>query len=536
MYSLIIVDDEQDVREAVISTIDWESLGFRIVAEAENGREAFDLVERLNPDVLITDIKMPYMDGIELVRTVRETNPAVKIVMLTGFSEFEYAKSAIKYNIIEYMLKPISAQSMTETLQTIRKKLDDEREESSNLERLKSSYMESLPIIREGFLVSLVTSSQPLSGLRQQINKLGLKLTGCSNLVFTVDISSEGLAGSSFATDDVIMVLESVLNLVKRIVEKYMMAECFRCGEKITVILSGSRAEIERYSSILMREISQSAEKSMGLRIVIGSSGRFDEFMQVQQAYHDSLAALNYRFAAGEDNIICIDDLEPGRRAAFRLPESLTLELDALLKTGSSAEIGRFINSLFEQLLREKATAADYRLCIFEIASVAVRATRVLNDPAEEAQGLSLIGELYNNKSVDEIRQKLKSQCTRLNEQISQQRQKNASIIIDQAWAYIRANYADANASVKSASQHLHVSPNYLSALFKKGTGDSLINALISVRMEKARELVQSTGMKVLEIAGHTGYTDQHYFSYCFKKHFGLSPNEMRSNLNTGRL
>lgn len=535
MYSLIIVDDEQDVREAIVGTMDWASLGYYVAAEAENGLEALDLVERLNPDVLITDIKMPYMNGLDLVRAVRETKPAVKIVMLTGFSEFEYAKSAIKYNIIEYMLKPISAQSLTETLQTIKNKLDSEREESSNLESLKRSYHESLPIIREGFLVSLVTSSQPVSNLKHQIEKLGLRLGGQCSLVFTVDVSREGLAGSSLGTDDYDMALESVLNMVKRITEKYFMAECFRCGDKITVILSGDRADVERYAAILMREICQSAEKSLGLGIVIGASSRFEELTQVPQAYRDSISALNYRYASGEDNIICIDDLEPGHGAGFRLPESLALELDALLKTGGNSGIVSFIDALFERLAREKASPADYRLCIFEVASVAVRASRVLNDPAEEAPGLSLIGELYNNNSIEDIRRKLKSLCARLNDRIAQQRQKNTSVIIDQAWAYIRANYADASVSVKSVSQHLHISPNYLSALFKKGTGDSLINALISVRMNKALELVQSTGMKILEITERTGYADQHYFSYCFKKRFGVSPNEMRSNAGAGR-
>jgi two-component system response regulator YesN len=516
MYSLVIVDDEQDVRRAVVSTIDWGSLGFCVAAEAENGVEALELVHQINPDVLITDIKMPYLNGLELIKAVRETNPAMKILMLTGYGEFEYAKSAIKYNIVEYMLKPITAQSLTETLQSLRKKMDEEREEISNIEKLKKGYRESLPVIREGFLVSLVTCSQPASQLKLQIANLDLKLGNSEGyLVITVDLDREQLVCSRLGAGDFGMVLESVLNLVGKIADKYLPAECFRCSDKVTAILSGSKHDLERYAPILMREISQSAKKSLDVDVTIGASGRFEDIALASRAYRDSLSALNYRLAAGEDGIICIEDLEPGL-SVYRLPETMTTELDALLKTGCASEIERFVNFIFDTLSKEKISPADYMLCFFEIASVAVRASRVLDDPAEEALSLSLIGELYSNKSVDEMKRKLKSACLRLNEKITQNRQKNASVLVSQALAYIQANYANSGISAKSISQHLHISPNYLSSLIRKATGGSLIDALISVRMDKAREYV-------------------HYFSYCFKKYFGVSPNEMRLNLGSAQ-
>lgn len=533
MYSLVIVDDEQDVRKAVVSTIDWDSLGFCVAAEAENGVEALDLVHKLNPDVLITDIKMPYMNGLDLIKAVRDTNPAMKILMLTGYGEFEYAKSAIKYNIVEYLLKPITAQSLTDTLQSLRKMLDEEREEISNIEKLKKGYQESLPVIREGFLVSLVTCSQPAPWLKHQIENLNLKLGNSEEyLIITVDVDQERLSGTSLGSGDFGMVLESLLNLMGRITEKYLHSECFRCSDRVTAILSGSKHDLERYSPILMREISQSVKKNLYLEVLIGASGRFEDIALASRAYKDSLSALNYRFAAGEDGIICIEDLEPGL-SVYRLPETTGMELDALLKSGSAAEIEQFVNSIFSKLSIEKISPADYMLCFFEIASVAVRASRVLNDPAEETACLSLIGEIHGSKSVDEMKRKLKCACLRLSEKITQNRQNNASIVVSQALAYIGANYADSGISAKSISQHLHISPNYLSSLIRKATGGSLIDALIAVRMEKAREFVQSTSLKILEISQRTGYTDQHYFSYCFKKYFGLSPNEMRLSLGS---
>jgi len=124
MYTVVIADDEEELRRAIVRRIDWESIGFRVVGEAENGVEALELVEKTGPDLLLTDIKMPFISGIELARQVREIRPATQIAFLSGFDEFSYAQQAIQYNIISYMLKPISMVELTEELRRIKAKLD----------------------------------------------------------------------------------------------------------------------------------------------------------------------------------------------------------------------------------------------------------------------------------------------------------------------------------------------------------------------------------------------------------------------------
>jgi len=155
MYKLILVDDEEDVREGVSQEIDWHAYGFAVLAKAENGKEALDLVERLRPDVVVTDIRMPFMDGLQLAEAVRRQFPATRIIILTGFDEFEYAQKAVKLYIDEYVLKPFSAVELIDALVKVKNRMDEEAAHRENNQLLRESYRKSLPVLREVFLSSL---------------------------------------------------------------------------------------------------------------------------------------------------------------------------------------------------------------------------------------------------------------------------------------------------------------------------------------------------------------------------------------------
>ena len=150
-YRILLADDEEEVRKAIIRNIDWESLGFRVAGDADNGEEALEKIEQLKPDVLMTDIRMPYMDGLTLAARVRQKYPSIKILIFSGYDDFEYAKQAIKLNVTEYILKPVNSQELTKILARVRDCLDEEIEQRRNVRLLRESYLNSLPILRELF-------------------------------------------------------------------------------------------------------------------------------------------------------------------------------------------------------------------------------------------------------------------------------------------------------------------------------------------------------------------------------------------------
>ena len=156
LYRIILVDDEEEVRKSIIKKINWQAAGFKVVGDAENGQEALEKIELLEPDVVLTDIKMPYMDGLTLAGKIREKYPSIKMVIFSGFDDFEYAKQAIKFNVIEYILKPVNVEELTAILLKIKSNLDEEIAQRRDVNLLRENYRQSLPIIREHFLNDLI--------------------------------------------------------------------------------------------------------------------------------------------------------------------------------------------------------------------------------------------------------------------------------------------------------------------------------------------------------------------------------------------
>ena len=156
LYKIMLVDDEEEVRTSIIKKINWEANGFEVVGDAENGRDALEKIENLEPNVIITDIRMPYMDGLALTENIRQRFPSIKVIIFSGFDDFTYAKEAIRLGVTEYILKPVNVDELTEILKKVRAKLDEEIESARNIDSLRESYKASLPVLREQFLNKLI--------------------------------------------------------------------------------------------------------------------------------------------------------------------------------------------------------------------------------------------------------------------------------------------------------------------------------------------------------------------------------------------
>ena len=532
MYSLMLVDDECDVRKAILETIPWGELGFEIVGEAENGREALDIAEKLNPDVIITDIKMPFMDGIEMVKALREYNPTTKVVFLSGFNDFEYAQSAIQYNVIEYLLKPISAENLCNTLKSIRSKLDEERGELSSIEQMKKSYETDHEIMRMGFLHALLSGGLTAEYISAGIPKLNLQLDGECGLVFVTKPGKTSLEANLLGVEDTDLLMISISKMVTQTAGRHMRHETFWHLEHITTILSDTEENIDKNSEVLMREIQQNLERFFGVSSSIGVSKKFKGAVNARAAYESACAALEYRLLLDKNMIIHISDIEPAGEVRFLFDERSEAELKSIIKTGTKEQATQFIDATFDNMRGSNASLSDYQVCIIELFSVVVRAAKAIIPASELNVGnnLNFITEVLSHENIDDVKEWFERLCHRVIEHISLQRHDNAEVISGRGLEYMTANYADFDLSLKTLSEHLHISPSYFSSIFKKTVGDSFTNVLTKIRMERARELLLSSGKKIFEIACETGYADQHYFSYCFKKYFLVSPNEMRRN------
>ena len=413
LYTVVVADDEDELREAVCTMIPWQDYGFCLVGSASNGLDALQLVEKYEPDLLLTDIRMPFISGIELARQVREVRPATNIAFLSGYDDFEYAKQAIQYNIISYMLKPLTLEGLGKELRTIRQKIDAQfamfRQTSPGGESQDLRVTMLMPLVLDDY-----GEQEGENRAEEYARQCGLLRDQEDKPHYTVMVST--LMGEDGANET----LPSFVASVDRLAAKYLRSVSFFASGKVITVLLGNPSDFDEYLHILTDEIPQMANRVLGKRCRIGVSRTARALTALHGAYREAMEAL---------------------------------------RQGDRTEGG----------------------------------AQFIGDLSPTVKGGSLL-------------------C------------KRALDALDQ-------NYMDANLSLVSLSGILDVSPNHLSACIKKYAGETFINILIRKRMEAAREMVSSSSLKVQEISQRCGYTDQHYFSYCFKKYCGESPNTMRRRL-----
>lgn len=518
MYSVLVVDDEIRQREAVIKSVEWEKAGFKVTGDAENGIEALELLEKLEPDLILTDIKMPLMTGLELARKAREIRPATKFVILSGYDDFEYAQEAFKYNVIRYLLKPISASEMSEEFVKIKAEMDEE------FERLKtgsSNEHTELRLKKAEFLLPLLLGTgediYTVQELKDSAKRLGL-IKSDGDCYSVVASKFKTFAGENCTG-------EHHIDFVNSIVSKYALCESFFVNGRIITLVTSEPEEMSTKLRLPVIELVQSAKKLFNQKCTIGISQTVDTPSLLSLSCTQAITARRYT-SDGAGDIRFINDQE--RKSTFELEnvEKSVYKLEQLLKLGSKEEISKFLDDMLSGKNRD---AIDY--LIIQILATAHRCVSVLSDSNALSQLFSTNNLFTSRLSFDfneQYKKELISFCLDARDIISRSQRHESEAICDRALQIINDEYMNENLSLTDASEKLGVSPNYLSALIKKTKSQNFIALVTERRMKAASDLLLCTSMKIFEISQKCGYSDQHYFSYCFKKYYGMSPNKYR--------
>ncbi len=531
MYTIVVVDDEEELRKAIVRRVDWESIGFQVVGEAENGIEALEVVEKTEPDLLLTDIRMPFISGLELARQVREIRPSTQIAFLSGYDDFSYAQTAIRYNIISYLLKPISMEELTENLRQIKEKLDQMFSEFAKRQKSQENKLE--------FLLPLLLDTTRTDGsfgreerLKAQAADCGLLEKGNQDTRYMVMSFSLWDEGGKNRTE------YNHLHAVDGIVKKYMKSAAFFLEDKLTAVLVAQPKDFDKYLHIIADEVIQSIERILGLRCCIGAARMIGHLSGLSEAYRDSVTALHYAEQGGISGIRYISDEEPFSGSDMDDVMRTEADIENHIRTGSPEELSRHIRGLFGQLREGEATREKINFLLVELFSGICRV--VYSVSAEPASTLLKMDPymqqmMFLDGSLQEAQEHFEKFCLSTRELIEKQKTKSSVDICQKALSYIEEHYGEADLSLVTVSGKMGVSPNYLSSLIKKKTGKSFVDYLTARRMEEAKSLLLSTGMKIRQVSEACGYSDQHYFSYCFKKYQGLSPNMLRQQAEAAR-
>lgn len=538
MYTAVLVDDERSLLESIEQLVDWEKHGFQILGTAQNGFDALELMsEDKIPDVVITDIKMPVMDGIELAKVLREEYPTIKIVFLSGYEEFQYAVEGIKLNVVSYLLKPISKNEIEECLDGLKKELDEEVKSVNDLSRVNDEYQKNIEMMRLSFLNSLLTEYS-VEGKEAELSEFlethNLNYLKDEKILVTIRFTNDYSSKFQSSKNKEFQRF-SLFQIVQDVVKKYTKSEVFLFSSYVVCILTGTLDELENMIDIVTKDIIETTKKLLQVKVIIGVSENYKDLYHTRKAYRDTLTALDYALAEEEENIIFISDIEKTSARPQFLYEIDESSLLFALKTNDT----EFMKTLFEKYFDEKYYNHPHRISLLRTVTsiIYVNSIRALRETigkvdAEFNHWYQQIFETIQYEDLQVIQNELYHFCLHTMTEIAQNRAQLKSTLIVESLEYLEDHFNDPDLTLKSISQYLNVSPSYFSTIFKKETGKSFIDTLTEMKLKKAKELVVMTDYKMFEIAENCGYDDQHYFSYSFKKFYGISPTKMRKNKN----
>lgn len=529
MYKVFLVEDEIVAREGIRNTIDWQVAGFEFCGEAPDGEIALPRIEESRPDVLITDIKMPFMDGLQLSRIVREHMPWVKIIILSGHDEFQYAQTALKIGVTEYLLKPVSSVDIIDVLERVAASLDQEQSERENLEQLRSQAEYSLLLRREQLLLRLVMGGISSGDVIEQSQRLGLNLVAQQYLVLLIKIESCD-DGKPYDCHEYQRVEEMVSNLSRNSTDVLLTK---RDMEELVLILKGDDPEQLWREGTFWTELIQNklAGDTMG-RLIVEMGSPQERLSDIHRSFAEALAkARNVTRSPLPTSF-------QGSRQQIELQKLDHRALEDYLRFGNLDAFDAFFESDL-CLICESALQSDlvmHYLFLEVFLTIAQFVSdlgdgdhRITPDIQEIEEILRRVTTIEQMRA--ELEQVISSALVFRNSKANHQR----TMIIQQAKAYIDDHFGDPDLQMNCVARKFSLSPNHFSTVFRQEVGEPFRDYLSNLRMNRAKELLRTTNITCADVARRSGYNDSHYFSTVFKRKTGFTPQGFRKQSQTSK-
>lgn len=531
MIKVFLCEDEFVVREGIKKNIDWAGNGYEFIGEASDGELALPLIRKLEPDIVITDIKMPFMDGLELSRIIRKELPFIEIVILSGYEEFDYAKQAISIGVAQYLTKPISGDDLLRELDLLRDKIIKSKEERALKEQFRKEMEENDRRERSELFKSLVSGDSSVPELLEKAQKLGMDLSAMWYNIILLFIKSEHHEIEEYS--------KSSVTVDERINEIAYEMGCISFDRDLEgraiLIMGDSEEKITDTQNDMIAKIETVLADYGHVRYCGGIGKAVNRLSRLNESFEDAGCALANRFFVtgsgfyranrhtGEDRMTDAS-FDMSNIDARRIDKN---NVTKFLKLGNLDEIPFYVEEFVGSVGSDAFNSYIFRQYIAMDVFFAVSAFVEELPPRKKTDAITEVTKdsLENVESVKEYISGIIESAIRCRDSIASNRYME---IVDEAVKYIEENFADEDLSLNQLASHVNVSPNHLSTIFSQQTGHTFIKYLTEYRMNKAKELLKCTSMRSSEISEAVGYKDPHYFSYMFKKTVGMTPTNYR--------
>ena len=535
MLKVFLVEDECVVREGLRECIDWARYGFEFCGDAPDGELALPQIRKLRPDILITDIKMPFMDGLALSKPVCAELPETKIILISGHNDFEFAQEAIEIGVEQYLLKPVTKSSLLKTLEDVSRKIDEEREQKAYLRRFQQEGREYEQYARRKFFEQVTSGSLRVSEIYEQAKKLQIDIDAEGYTVILLTLQSRGAAEYSQTLADR---LEELMAYLLRYGE-YLL---FRCNlMTYCIIVKGSGAGLSDAVHRCLENIQRRCGGDEALAWYAAVSDPVARLSELPGCYARAHTILSYRHLLPEQHVLTADVLKkPQRGGLSELDEVDASKADpaiirSFLQTGMREEIPDFVSEYLSSFGNALNSLLFRQYVLLELRFSAIRAAKSFGysqeeflRPLEPAQA----------RAVDADLPELKKSCAAFLRRAIELREEESGnqykSMLKRALHYIDQNYTDENLSLNAVAKAANISPNYFSGVFSQEMGQTFVEYLTEKRMARAKELLRYSGKRSSEVAYEVGYRDPRYFSFLFKKTQGCTPSSYRAGNGDG--
>ncbi|NLL80436.1 MAG: response regulator [Clostridiales bacterium] len=536
MIKVFLVEDEIVMREGIKSTVQWEREGYEFVGEASDGELAYPMIQNLKPDIVITDIRMPFMDGLELSRLIKKELPETKVIILSGYSDFDYAKQAISIGVTDYLLKPISSAKLLEAVNRVAEMIRQERAQKEHTGKFGHVLEEYEKLERQRFFTDLMFNRMSMSEVLEKGKELEIDLAAQDYrfLLFCIRQSEE--LGPVYS--------EELVSVSQEIEKAFLEQERIYLFERGTegwafLLKADSEEELEaltRDASGLLKDLASGREK---LEYFGGIGRAVKRLRELSESYNGANRAMSLRYMGRMNEIISCEQMQNMSLLQENDIDLSTLDVGKIdrkillnfLKSGLAEDVRHFIEDYFEGLgeanvgsmLFRQYITMDMYFCTAAFIEELGQDAQCIVEHCGDFKG---VGEVLSGvESTKDYLEKVIGEAIKLRDSASM---KKYSTLLDKAKEYIAENYDKEDISLNAVAASVNLSPSHFSTIFSQETGETFIEYLTRVRMDKAKELLRCSNRKSTEIAYAVGYKDSHYFSYLFKKTQGCTPKEFR--------
>lgn len=534
---VFLVEDEMVIRRGIKNSIDWEKEGYIFCGEASDGELAYPMIIKEKPDILITDIRMPFMDGLELCKLVKKELPNIKILILSGYDEFDYAKEAIRLGVTEYLLKPISSGKLLEALNGVSESIRREKEDKDLVRKYMEEMRENTEHEKQKFFEQMIAGNLSMADALETGKKYEMSLSaGMYNLLlFRFTLGEENRKSGEL--------LGEAEYAIEKLTERLEYVFEFQRGVEGWAFLL--MADNEEQMSERVKELSKDLEEIMKNYSTIAYFGGIGQpvarLRELEESFREAERALAARFTMELNRIISVDDIRMAQNVdtlddieitSFGEIEKTRTMLEKFLNNGVEDEIDEFVDVYINELPEENLKSVLMRQYIIMDAYIVMMSFCEKIEGIEgemQAQSEELKNSMKTIQTLEEIKNYIRMLLKKIigvRDTISGRRY---SDIIEIAKDQIRKTYMSDEISLNTVAAEVGMSPSYFSSIFSKEMGKTFVEYLTEIRMDRAKELLMCSSMKTSEIGYEVGYKDPHYFSYIFKKTQNCTPKEFRA-------